>query len=275
MSFFRASSGARLSEIERVSSLELGELHTSQKPLTPSAHVTSLDSKETIAGLRDTTAAALGSALEGGLDQIIMKAIAMDRTHRYETALELAMDLERYDRREPVRAPSLLDAAARLKRHLAVVMFTDVEGYTALMQRDEDAAVALRERHRRAVEGAAAAHNGHLRQYFGDGSPSVPSRARSKPWRPPSGFSERCGARRRCPCASGSTSARSHTMSRGSTAMPSTSRPHRKPIGGWRYSHIGSGLRRYQEPPDDRSRARRHCRSQERPGPHRPLFHRG
>ena len=79
-------SGTRPSDIERVSGLGLGELHTSQKPLTPSAHVTSLDSRKTIAGLRDTTAAGLRSELEGGLDQVVTKAMAMDRTHRYDTA---------------------------------------------------------------------------------------------------------------------------------------------------------------------------------------------
>ena len=33
-------------------------------------------------------------------------------------------------------------------RRLAAIMFTDIQGYTALMQRDEARAVLLRDRHR-------------------------------------------------------------------------------------------------------------------------------
>ena len=33
-------------------------------------------------------------------------------------------------------------------RHLAAIMFTDVAGYTALMQRDEQKAREVRDRHR-------------------------------------------------------------------------------------------------------------------------------
>lgn len=49
-------------------------------------------------------------------------------------------------------------------------MFTDVAGYTALMQRDEEAARVVRRRHREALETAVAAHGGDLLQYLGDGS---------------------------------------------------------------------------------------------------------
>jgi class 3 adenylate cyclase/tetratricopeptide (TPR) repeat protein len=64
-------------------------------------------------------------------------------------------------------------AATRLDRRLAAVMFTDMAGYTALMQRDEAAALRSRERHRSALERAVPAHDGEILQYFGDGSLSV------------------------------------------------------------------------------------------------------
>jgi class 3 adenylate cyclase/tetratricopeptide (TPR) repeat protein len=63
--------------------------------------------------------------------------------------------------------------SSELKRRLAVVMFTDMAGYTALMQRDEAAALRSRERHRRALEGSVPSHDGEVLQYFGDGSLSI------------------------------------------------------------------------------------------------------
>ena len=55
-------------------------------------------------------------------------------------------------------------------RRLLAVMFTDVVGYTALMQRDEEAARMVRRRHRQVLEAAISMHDGDLFQYFGDGS---------------------------------------------------------------------------------------------------------
>ena len=60
-----------------------------------------------------------------------------------------------------------------LARRLSAVMFTDVVGYTALMQEDEEAARVVRLRHRRTLEAAIAAHGGELVQYLGDGSLST------------------------------------------------------------------------------------------------------
>ena len=59
-------------------------------------------------------------------------------------------------------------------------MFTDVVGYTALMQDDEEAARVVRLRHREALEAAIAAYGGKLVQYLGDGSLSTfPSAVRA------------------------------------------------------------------------------------------------
>ena len=56
------------------------------------------------------------------------------------------------------------------RRRLLAVMFTDVVGYTALMQRNEEAARIVRRRHREVLEAAVSAHGGDLLQYLGDGS---------------------------------------------------------------------------------------------------------
>ena len=58
-------------------------------------------------------------------------------------------------------------------RQLAAIMFTDIEGYTSLMQRDEKEAVKIRERHRNTFEMTTEAYNGKIIQYFGDGTLSI------------------------------------------------------------------------------------------------------
>lgn len=65
------------------------------------------------------------------------------------------------------------DAGEGLMRHLAAVMFTDMVGYTALMQSDEAAALENRARHRMALEQTTASNGGRVLQYFGDGSLSL------------------------------------------------------------------------------------------------------
>ena len=58
-------------------------------------------------------------------------------------------------------------------RQLAAIMFTDIEGYTSIMQHDEKEAVTIRERHRTSFEMTTEAFNGTIIQYFGDGTLSV------------------------------------------------------------------------------------------------------
>jgi len=56
------------------------------------------------------------------------------------------------------------------KRKLAAIMFTDMVGYTALMQEDEDKARALIERHRAHMKPFVEKHDGEIIQYVGDGT---------------------------------------------------------------------------------------------------------
>jgi serine/threonine protein kinase/Tfp pilus assembly protein PilF len=79
--------------------------------------------KETQAAIAEKRRADPGSLvklLRGDLDWITMKAMAKDRTHRYSTASELAADIERHLRREPVSAgpPSALYRVSKyIRRH--------------------------------------------------------------------------------------------------------------------------------------------------------------
>ncbi len=59
------------------------------------------------------------------------------------------------------------------QRLLAAIMFTDIEGYTSLMQRDEAETILIRNRHRDVFKEITAKHNGHIVQYFGDGTLST------------------------------------------------------------------------------------------------------
>jgi TolB-like protein len=49
-------------------------------------------------------------------------------------------------------------------------MFTDMVGYTALMQADEQKAKQNRDRHRKILQDSVAEHQGKILQYFGDGT---------------------------------------------------------------------------------------------------------
>jgi adenylate cyclase len=59
------------------------------------------------------------------------------------------------------------------KRELSAIMFTDIAGYTALMQENETEAMKLRNRQRLVLEQFIPAHNGRILQTFGDGTLSV------------------------------------------------------------------------------------------------------
>ena len=58
-------------------------------------------------------------------------------------------------------------------RQLAVIMFTDIQGYTALMQQDEQLGIQVRNRHREVFERFNEKYNGKIVQYFGDGTLST------------------------------------------------------------------------------------------------------
>ena len=58
-------------------------------------------------------------------------------------------------------------------RRLSAIMFTDMVGYTALMQEDESSATTVRDRHRTVLREGIEAHQGEIVQFYGDGTLSV------------------------------------------------------------------------------------------------------
>ena len=55
-------------------------------------------------------------------------------------------------------------------RQLAAIMFTDMVGYTALMQENEHRAKENRDRHRQVLQESVREHQGEILQYYGDGT---------------------------------------------------------------------------------------------------------
>ncbi|MCZ7612560.1 MAG: tetratricopeptide repeat protein [Ignavibacteriaceae bacterium] len=58
-------------------------------------------------------------------------------------------------------------------RMLAAIMFTDMVGYTALMQENERKAKILRDKHRVVLDRLILEHRGQILQYYGDGTLSI------------------------------------------------------------------------------------------------------
>lgn len=58
-------------------------------------------------------------------------------------------------------------------RQLAAIMFTDIVGYTAMMQSDEKIAATVRAKHRKVFKEQHETHKGEIVQYYGDGALSV------------------------------------------------------------------------------------------------------
>jgi non-specific serine/threonine protein kinase/serine/threonine-protein kinase len=84
---------------------ELQRMIREQEPPKPSTRVVSMEGKRATAPARDVrTAQRIGATLRGDLDWIVMKALEKDRRRRYESARELASDIERHMRSEPVTA---------------------------------------------------------------------------------------------------------------------------------------------------------------------------
>jgi serine/threonine protein kinase/tetratricopeptide (TPR) repeat protein len=76
-----------------------------QDPKRPSTRVSTLgEGRETVAERRRTDPSTLVRMLRGDLDWITMKALEKDRTRRYGSPAEMAADVERHLRNEPVLA---------------------------------------------------------------------------------------------------------------------------------------------------------------------------
>ena len=114
-------SGALPFDARKLRSAGFGEIQKIIRETEPPKASTRLstleDTRADIAANRGTDPGSLLKLLRGDLDWITMKAMAKDRTHRYSTASELAADIERHLRHEPVSAgpPS---ASYRIRKYI-------------------------------------------------------------------------------------------------------------------------------------------------------------
>jgi class 3 adenylate cyclase len=58
-------------------------------------------------------------------------------------------------------------------RKLAAIMFTDIVGYTTMMQKDEQDTLKRIEHHRNVLEKHINSNNGEILQFYGDGTLSI------------------------------------------------------------------------------------------------------
>src|SRR3954468_9059860 len=107
------------------------------EPPRPSTRLARLSRPEltTTASRRRSEAPTLISSLRGDLDWIVMKCIQKDRTRRYATVHDLAVDVENYLHAQPVtaRPPSTVYRLRKLYcRHKATFVATAAMGVTIL-----------------------------------------------------------------------------------------------------------------------------------------------
>ncbi len=84
---------------------EMRRIIREEDPPSPSTRLSTLGrTAATVSAQRQSDPKRLGRLLRGELDWIVMKALDKDRNRRYETANELARDVDRYLNDEPVAA---------------------------------------------------------------------------------------------------------------------------------------------------------------------------
>ncbi|MFC1783609.1 tetratricopeptide repeat protein, partial [Planctomycetota bacterium] len=96
--------------LRRVGYAEIQRIIKEEEPTKPSTKLSTLGEDLTvIAKHRHTSPDTLRKQIAGDLDWVVMKSLEKDRTRRYATAAELAVDIERHINHEPVTAaaPSL------------------------------------------------------------------------------------------------------------------------------------------------------------------------
>ena len=104
-------------------------------PPAPSARLVSTPVDGTVTHYRQTDLAQLKRQLRGDLDWIVMKAINLDRTRRYDSANSLADDLQRHLAHQPVvaRPPSARYRLAKfVRRHRVAVAASAVVALAVL-----------------------------------------------------------------------------------------------------------------------------------------------
>ncbi len=94
---------------------EIQRIIREEDPPRPSTRLSTIETLPSIAARRTIEPAKLGAVLKGELDWIVMRCLDKDRERRYGTAADLAADLTRFLRHEPVLARPI-SAAYQLRK---------------------------------------------------------------------------------------------------------------------------------------------------------------
>ncbi len=98
------STPIRRESILRAALDEILRVVRGDEPPTPSQRISTSEGLPSLAAIRHVEPARLGRFVQGDLDWIVMKALAKDRSRRYDSAIGLANDVERFLNDEPVSA---------------------------------------------------------------------------------------------------------------------------------------------------------------------------
>jgi serine/threonine protein kinase len=116
-------------QLRKATPIDAQRLIRDTDPPKPARRFTDTPSREEIALTRSTDARSLRRRLDGDLGWIIMKALEKDPTRRYQSASDLAADIERLRRNQPVEAgpPSRRYRASRfVRRHRTAVVAASI-----------------------------------------------------------------------------------------------------------------------------------------------------
>ncbi len=117
---------------------EVRRIIREEEPSRPSAHISTLQAEtlSTLASSRRCDPRRLRDSLKGELDWIVMKALEKDRNRRYESASDLAEDVQRHLNNEPVEAcPPTVAYRLRkyVRRHRALMATTAIVALTMVL----------------------------------------------------------------------------------------------------------------------------------------------
>jgi len=108
----------------------------------------------------------LRSEVPAELESLVNKCLEKDPAHRYQHADDLIVDLRRLQRdSEPKDLPA---EKGKDTRKLAAIMFTDMVGYSALTQKNEELALELLDEHRRLLRPLFPKYGGREIETIGD-----------------------------------------------------------------------------------------------------------
>jgi serine/threonine protein kinase len=98
------STPIRRDTLKRAALDEMLRVIREDEPPTPSSRISSSEALPSLAANRHVEPSRLSRLVKGDLDWIVMKALAKERDRRYDSAIGLANDIERYTNHEPVSA---------------------------------------------------------------------------------------------------------------------------------------------------------------------------